>query len=509
MNSYWLESTPGTEYPAMEQDQKADVVIVGGGLAGISCAWQLRKAGLEVVVLEANRIGAGTTARTTAKVTSQHNLIYHKLLTQMGPEIASQYADANETAIREMRSIADSLNLDCDFEEQSAYVYTQQDNYRKRIEQEAEAAKHLRIQSTFVEEIPLPVEIKGAVRFDHQAQFHPRKYLLGLAEQALKNGVSLYEKTQSNELEELGQGYVIKTDRGKKIQADRVILASHYPFYNKLGMYYSRIYAERTYILALKTQEAYPGGMYITAENPTRSLRSVATPNGRLVLLVGDQHKTGQGIPPSNHYEALREFGTKLYHVTDIPYQWSTQDCMTLDGLPYVGNYTDKTPNLYVATGFGKWGMTNSTAASLILRDLIVEGRSRWQHAYHPSRKTIVASAGKFLKENMNVAEQLVEGKLTADPDDRLEPGQGKAVFHEGQRLGVYLDEKGELHVVNTTCTHMGCELNWNDAERSWDCPCHGSRFSIDGEILEGPAVKPLSMQEDTSTLHRILFEKF
>lgn len=509
MNSYWLASTESTCFPSLEEDIKVDIAIVGGGLSGISCAWQLCKEGFRIAVLESGRIGMGATARTTAKVTSQHNLIYQRLLTQKGSEIAMEYAEANETAIKEMRSIANQLSISCDFQEQSAYVYTQQDKYRVQIEQEVAAAEHLGIKASFQETIPLPLPIKASVRFDAQAQFHPRKYLLGLAAELRRRDVSIFEKTQAIDLEELPNGHLIITNLGKRVMASKVILASHYPFYNKQSMYYTRIYTERDYVVAIKASEPFPGGMYITAEDPTRSMRSLRTADGDLILVVGDQHKTGQGGPTTSHYNALQSDAEKLFTVQEVPYRWSTQDCMTLDGLPYVGRYTDRTTNLYVATGFGKWGMTNSTAASMILRDLIVTGRSAWQEAYHPSRKTILSSAMTFLKENLNVAEQLVEGKLSGDETSSLEPGEGKILFDQGERLGVFLGMDGSLHVVNAACTHMGCGLNWNQAEHSWDCPCHGSRFSVDGEVLEGPAVNALKVGENTSTIKRLLFEKF
>ncbi|NLY43227.1 MAG: FAD-dependent oxidoreductase [Clostridiaceae bacterium] len=508
--SYWLASTDTTNHPALSEDIKVDIAIVGGGMAGISCAYLLAKENFKIAVLEADRILRGTTGHTTAKITSQHGLIYNKIRTQMSEEFAKQYADANESAIRLIKNISKDLNIDCDFTGQSAYVFTQQDEYVQEIINEAKVASGLGIKAKYTEDIPLDIPVKAAVVFEDQAQFHPLKYLLAISEEIVKKGVNIYEQSRAVDIEEGSSYYVITTQQGKKVTAEKVIIASHYPFYNKPGMYFSRIYTERSYVVAIKAKEKYPGGMYITAEEPGRSLRYQNTDNGELILIGGEHHKTGQGKDTIKHYEALVDFSKTNFTVEDIPYRWSTQDCMTLDGIPYVGHYTSKTPNLYIATGFGKWGMTNSTVSAMILRDLIVHGKSQWEDVYNPSRSTIAASAKNFILENANVVKELVEGKLSSLPSDiEINPGEGKAVKVDGQRVGAYKDDQGKLHLVNTTCTHMGCELNWNSAEKTWDCPCHGSRFSYDGEIVEGPAVEPLSKNNDVNTIEKLIKDDY
>lgn len=507
--SYWMASTPTTNYPALTEDIKVDVAIVGGGIVGISSAYLLIKEGLKVAILEADRILQGTTGHTTAKITSQHGLIYSKIKSSMGEEFAKQYADANESAIRFIENASNELHIDCDFTPQSAYIFTQQDQYVKKINDEVKIAASLGIKAEYVAEIPFDIPIKAAVRFDNQAQFHPRKYLLGLTKEIINNGCSIYEQTRVVAIEESGQ-YIITTKEKKRVTADKVIIASHYPFYNKHGMYFARIYSERSYALAIKAKEKYPGGMYITAEDPGRSLRSASSEQGELIIVGGEHHKTGQGVDTSKHYEALVDFANDIFTVEDIPYRWSTQDCMTLDSVPYVGHFTADTPNLYIATGYGKWGMTNSTASAMLLKDLIAHGRSAYQDVYNPSRKTIMASAKEFVKENLNVAKELLEGKLSRLPEDfEINPGEGKVINGLGERIGAFRDEEGALHLVNTTCTHMGCELQWNSAERSWDCPCHGSRFTYDGEIMEGPAVMPLSYEKDVSTVKKLIKDDF
>ncbi|MDF2593515.1 MAG: dependent oxidoreductase [Clostridia bacterium] len=507
--SYWMASTPTTDYPKLTEDIKVDVAIVGGGMSGISCAYMLAKEGVKVAILEADRILQGTTGHTTAKITSQHGLIYNKIKNKMSMEFAKQYADANESAIRLIEKIQNELHIDCDFIQQPSYVFTRQDQYIQEIKDEVEAASKLGIKASYIEEIPFDIPIKAAVRFENQAQFHPRKYLLTLAQEIIKNEGSIYEQTRAIDIEENG-AYVITTKDGKNITAEKVIIASHYPFYNKHGMYFARIYIERSYVLAVKAKEKYPGGMYITAEDPAKSLRSQTSDDGELIILGGEHHKTGQGKDTTNHYEALVAFAKDHFTVEDIPYRWSTQDCMTLDDVPYIGHYTADTPNLYIATGYGKWGMTNSTVSAMILSDLIVRGRSPYQDVYNPSRKTIAASAKEFIKENVNVAKELIKGKFSPLPDDfEIKPGEGKVINGNGERMGAFRDEQGVLHLVNTTCTHMGCELQWNSAERSWDCPCHGSRFTYEGNIIEGPAVMPLEYNRDVNTFEKLIKDDF
>lgn len=509
--SYWMASAVSDEYPALSEDIKVDVLIIGGGITGITCGLLLKKENLNVAIIEADRIARGTTGHTTAKITSLHNLIYDKIKTQISEELAKQYAEANERAIKEIKSLIDTYQIDCDYLPQSAYTYTERDENINKITNEVKTAASLGIKAEYVTEIQLPFTIKAAVRFDDQAQFHPLKYVFSLAREYKKLGGQLYEKTRAAEIEE-GESYVVITDSGKKITAERVIIASHYPFYNKHGMYFSKIYAEKSYVAAVCSRDKYPGGMYINAEEPVHSFRSQQYEDSDLILIGGGKHKTGQSTDTAQHYKDLIDYGNSYFTIETLPYRWSTQDCMTLDGLPYVGNFTENTPNLYVATGFGKWGMTNSMASSMLLRDLIIKGESPWQDAYNPARRTLGASAVNFIVENINVAENLIGGKIKSIPKiENVEIKSGEAMIVEvnGKRAGAFRDEEDVLYVVNTTCTHMGCELNWNSAERSWDCPCHGSRFAYDGSIIEGPANCSLSMENDVNTIKKLLTEDF
>ncbi|HWP96556.1 MAG TPA: FAD-dependent oxidoreductase [Syntrophomonadaceae bacterium] len=494
---YWIASTPETNYPVLDKDIEVDVAIAGGGIAGITSAYLLSKEGMKVAVLEADRILQGTTGHTTAKITSQHSLIYARLLKEMGEELSRQYAEANEAAIHMISKIVDEHDIDCNFVWRPAYLYTQSDDYVKQIEEEAQAGERLGIMASILNKISLPFPVKTILRFDHQAQFHPLKYLQALALEITRRGSYIFEQTQAVDIEE-NQGCSVITSNGKKVKADKVIIATHYPFYDGGGFYFSRVYAEKSYIIGVTIDGTFPKGMFISAENPTRSLRSQSMDDGELILVAGEHHKTGQSKNTNLHYHNLIDFAHETFRVQDIRYRWSTQDYMTLDGVPYVGHLTTQSPNIYVATGFGKWGMTNSTAASMILSDLIRKGDSPWAEVYKPSRSTSATSIKNFIVQNANVAKTYIAGKLEPALNDvEIPVGEARVIDVDGQKMGAYKDEAEKLHIVDITCPHVGCELEWNHAELSWDCPCHGSRFTFEGDIIEGPAQYCLSHIEE------------
>lgn len=490
--SYWLDSTPKTNYPPLAEDISVNVAIVGGGMAGISSAYLLGQEGFKVAILEADHILHGTTAYTTAKLTSQHGLIYDQICRQMGEEKARQYAVANETAIGFVAKLVEQEKIDCDFSRQSAYIYTQEKKYIEKMEKELNAAKQFGIDAYYETKLAIPLPIKGALRFDNQAQFHPRKYLLALVEKIQAKGGHIFENSKAVDVRGNGP-YTVLTDKGKKVTADYVIIASHYPFHILPGLYVARIYQERAYAVVVKAKESFPGGMYINAEEPARSLRGLPTVDGERILVVGERHRTGHGTNMTEHYKNLMEFARQFFTVEDFPYYWSTQDCSTLDDLPYIGQVSKDRPNIYVATGFRKWGMTNSTVAALLIRDLIVKGESPWKLVYDPAREVTLSSAVNFVVNTSELAFDFVAGKLMRGKENyTLRPGEAVIANKDGHRAGIYMDSEGNLHMVDTTCPHLGCEVRWNDAEISWDCPCHGSRYDIDGKPIEGPTLKAL-----------------
>lgn len=490
---YWIASTKDTSFPVLDREIKVDVAIIGGGIVGITSAYLLKKEGARVAVIEANQILKGTTGHTTAKITSQHDLIYDKLIKNMGKEKAKQYADANEYAIKFIEKLIYEKHIDCDFCHKPAYAYTLMDDYVKKVENEVIAASSLGINAVYDRSSQLPFEIKAAVKFENQAQFHPRKYLLALADTIPNDGSYIFEHTKAVDIQE-EEHCTVLSDTGKKVIASKVIIASHFPFYDGFGLYFARMYAERSYILAAKIKEKFPEGMYINVEEPARSLRSQPNGEGEIILFGGEHHKTGHEDNTNIHYENLGKFANETYNVEKFLYRWSTQDCMTMDNVPYVGKLTEKTKNIFVATGFGKWGMTNGTVSAIILKDLITKGSNKWSEVYDTSRFN-TASVPSFVTQNLDVAVNLVSGKLSSAPEAeevQIKNGEAKIIKKSGEKMGAYRDENGKLHIVDITCTHLGCELVWNNAEKSWDCPCHGSRFNYDGDVIQSPAFNKL-----------------
>lgn len=495
IESYWLASTPPTNYPRLNGDITVDVAVLGAGLAGLSVAWFLKQQGLKVALIEANKICQGVSGHTTAKITSQHGLTYAYLDKEFGRERAQQYADANETALQAMAEIIRSQQIDCDYQPKPAFIYTEADQYIVQIEQEVYIARELGLPVSQVPDPGLPFTVKAALRFDNQAQFHPRKYALAIAQTIPGAGSEIYEDTQVVGVEE-GTVNTIICANGAKIKAAKVVLTTHFPIHDAHGLYFTRMYAERSYILATKAQVQLPEGMFISAEEPGRSLRTAPSATGELLLVGGEHHRTGVGKEWA-HYQALAEFARGTFGATEIPYRWSAQDYTTADRIPYIGHISKGKENIFVATGFRKWGITTSTVAALIIRDLILFGSSPWQDVYSPERGVGLKFAGALAKMNAEVAKELVTGKLAIKAPGLPAVGQARVVGKAGNKTGVYRDEQGKLHAVDITCTHLGCELQWNGAEKTWDCPCHGSRFNPEGEIVSGPALKPLTKKDN------------
>lgn len=490
--SYWIDSTDDTNYPGLKEDLSIDIAIVGGGIVGITCAFLLQKEGFNVAIFEGNKIVKGASGYTTAKITSQHNLIYDYLINNFGLEKAQQYGDANEKALKFIANTIKKYNISCDFEILPAYVYTQDEKYVAKIEQEVEACQKLGLKADYQAELPLSLPIKASIQFKEQAQFHPRKYLLSLAVELTKLGGHIYENSRIVDLEK-GSEVILTTEEGLKIKANRVILASHFPSYDGFGLYFTRLRPERSYIIGVTAKDEFPHGMFITAEKPIRSLRRQKYEDRELILIGGESHRTGHGKDTEFHYNALSNFAHDLFSLDELLYRWSTQDYVTLDMVPYIGKLTSSVENIYIATGFGKWGMSGGTNAALMLKDLIINGSSPYEKLFNPSRNLTVTSIKNFILDNLDTSKELIKGKITSgETKVILDKDEGRVVEIDGEKYGAYKDTEGNMHIVDITCTHLGCELTWNSAEKTWDCPCHGSRFNFRGEIIEGPALEPL-----------------
>lgn len=493
---YWREES----LPAFEKlsgDAQTEIGIVGGGITGITAGYLLAKEGFKVTILEAGNILNGTTGHTTAKVTAQHGLIYDELISHFGEEKTRLYYEASNNAIEFIRNTASEKQIDCDFSNEDAIIYAISDKYAKKVEKEWEAYEKLGINGQLTDTIPFNISTKAVLAMHNQAQFHPLKYLKRLLKDFIDLGGTVYENTTAVNVEEGGLPDIV-TREGHRLKCKFVISASHFPFADMKGFYFARLYPERSYVLGVKTNTDFPGGMYYSADSPTRSLRYTPYNGEKLILVSGDSHKTGHGIDTMQHYEALESFAEEVLGITEFPYRWSAQDLYTLDKVPYIGPITSKNKNIFVATGFRKWGMTNSTASALLIKDLIMKKENPYAELFSPSRFKADPSIKKFITTNTDVAGQLIKGKLEFVPKETkdLKNDEGGVVMIKGKRTGAYKDPDGHLHLVDTTCTHMGCECEWNHGDRTWDCPCHGSRFSYDGAVVEGPAEKPLKKVE-------------
>jgi glycine/D-amino acid oxidase-like deaminating enzyme/nitrite reductase/ring-hydroxylating ferredoxin subunit len=488
--SYWIDTTPRTDYPALRGAVSADVAVLGGGLVGLTAAVLLKRLGKTVAVIEARRIAEGVTGHTTAKVTSQHKLIYDTLIKRHGEEKARLYAEANEAAIDRIEAFVREKNIDCDFRRLPAYVYTESREMVPQLQAEVEAARRVGLPASFVREAPLPFPVKGAVRFDDQARFHVRKYLLPLAEEIPGEGSHLFENTRALGIKE-GAQCRVQTDRGRVIAKD-VIIATHLPFTFK-GEFWAKATPQREYGIAARIDQTVASeGISINAESPTRSVRT-ASRNGETVLIVvGETHKTGEEPDTEQRYKNLEEWARERFGVAEFENRWSAQDYYSFDGLPYVGRIGSGSEHLYVATAFSAWGMTNGTAAAMLLSDLIAGKENEWTRLYDSTRTSPFASRSLY-KEGLEQAAHFVRDRFRgAGNVADIAPGEGRILGRPGEQTAVYRDTQGEVHTVSARCTHLGCIVSWNPAETSWDCPCHGSRFSVDGEVIQGPAVRNL-----------------
>ncbi len=431
MKSIWQDTTKDRKiYPSLEGEVNTSVAIIGGGMAGLLTAYLLKKEGIDCTIIEAKEIGMGVTRNTTAKITSQHNIIYNDMINNIGIEKASMYLESNEDAINKYKDICEGIN--CDFKILPSFVYSK--NNKSKIKEEVNAVNKLGLKAEFVSDIEIPINIAGAIKFNNQAQFNPLKFI-----SYISKDLKIYENTFANYIE----GNSIITDKGK-INAEKIIVTTHFPFMNKYGFYFLKMYQKRSYVLALENCPKI-NGMYIDECEGGLSFREY---DGKL-LLGGCGHRTGE---QEGGYKELRNEAKKLYPESKETHYWATQDCITIDKISYIGKYSNKLDNVYVSTGFNKWGMTSSMVGAEIICDMILGKKNKYEDVFSPQRFN-------FNKEFF---------------------------IHVGKTL------KNFVYPSTKRCTHLGCTLKYNKQEHTWDCPCHGSRFTDDGKLIDNPAQKGL-----------------
>ncbi|MFJ5966712.1 FAD-dependent oxidoreductase [Streptomyces sp. NPDC093060] len=505
--AYWIETAPGGEpAPPPSGGLTVDVAVVGGGMAGLSTAWELARRGREVAVLEAGRIAGGVTGHTTAKLSALHTLVYDHLRRTRGREGARLYAHSQSAAIRRAAELVDELGIECEWEEAAACTYAENPEHVAPLRAEAEAARDAGLPAEFVTGTDLPYPVAGAVRVTGQAQFHPVKYLRALADDLRRRGGAMYEGTRVTGLTE-GEPCALTTDTGAEVRAREVVVATHYPVFDR-ALLFTRLSPRRELVVAgtLDADRA-PRDMYITPEQNTRSVRSAPYADGKRLLIVTGEHFTPGapgGADVEERFARLTAWADSRFPGLTPTHRWATQDNDSTDSVPLVGPLYPGSRHTYVATGFGGWGLSGGIMAGLLIADL-AEGREpEWAALYDPRRLGSVVREGmSFLKHQAHVARHFVGDRLppvTAPAPEDLAPGDGAVLRVGGHRCAVHRDDSGQLHAVSARCTHLGCLVAFNRAEQAWECPCHGSRFAPDGRILQGPAVRPLEQREIQST---------
>ena len=494
--SYWIATSEVPARSALDADADADLAVIGGGITGLTAALLAAQGGARVILLEARHLATGTTGNTTAKVTTLHGLVYSELERRLGLDTARAYADLNRLGLDRVRSFATELAIDCDLDEMDAVTYSEEAGRRGDIEREVEVAQSVGLPASYTETVSLPYPVAAAVRFTGQALFHPRRYALGLAEALEAAGGRIHEATRVLGVDLDGDRCLVRTTRAV-VRADRVIVATLLPIVDRMGLF-ARTAPSRSYALSAAAPHTSISAMYLSIDTPTRSARPHPDPAGTKLIITGEEHKTGQEPEADARYDRLEAFARERLGA-EPEHRWSAQDYRSSDGLPFIGRLDPRSDRILGATGFRKWGMTNGTAAGVLLAERALGREHPLAPTFDTTRLRPIAAAPTFARENLNVAVRFVGDRLRDKPDlGSILPGGGAVVRIHGRDVAAYRREDGTVSAVSARCTHLGCLVTFNGAERSWDCPCHGSRFDTDGRVIEGPATKQLR-REDVS----------
>ena len=498
MNSVWLNTFKyNKNFEKLNQDISCDICIIGAGIFGLTCAYYLAKQGFSIVLIDKDDIGTKTSGHTTAKITSQHGLIYKHLIDDYGLHFAKSYLYANQKAIDNIKEIIDTENISCDFNFENHCIYATNQKDLKKIQDEVNAVNSLDYNCEFVTKTGLPFDILGGICFKNQAQFHPYKYLCGLCNSILDKA-KIFTHNTICDVKNNGSTYISYSENNYKIESKFVIMASHYPFINIPGFYFSKMYQSSSYLIGIETNKSLFSGMYLSASNPIFSFRTAKFKNKNFILIGGAEHKTGDSHDFSTTYGILENIAKKYYPDCKILFHWNTRDCITLDKIPYIGLFSSNLPNFYVGTGFNKWGMTSSNVASNIIVDMINGKKNPYSFVFDSLRVNPIKNSNEFKNIIVQSSKSLVFDKIKKSnlQLDNISPNSGGIIEVNGQKVGIYKSQDNKFFAVNPICTHLGCLLSWNDIDKTWDCPCHGSRFDYKGKSLYDPSFKDLEVFE-------------
>lgn len=486
--SYWLQTGHRADYPKLEDNMEIEVAVIGAGIAGILSAYQLIKAGKKVAVFERFRIINGTTGNTTAKLSAQHGLIYAKLVERYGKETAKLYYQANMRGIKEIKNICRELKLGNLVDNETLYAYTTDPAKVPSFKKEKEVYDLLGIKGEYLEKTPIGFDIQAAVSMLDQGIFHPVEFLNGVLAHDAMHGLKVYENTLINKVDQLAdKSFILKDPEGHEVKCKHVVLATHYPLVEKDSFYDQNLWARTTQTLAYKTNEKLFDGAHIAYDTPSVTLRTMEYFGDHYFLIGGQSHGTGDGYSDEERYEQIYKIAEKLFGVTHPAFKWSTHDLMTPDHMPFIGLVYPDMPNIYTITGLNAWGLANASAGALVITDMICGGENLFTAMYDPHRVI-----KKIPSDDEKEKSSSTVSKVAQATANTLAPDHLCVIHHNKKRIGVYKDKNEKVHYMDIACTHLGCDLGLNDGDKTWDCPCHGSRFDKFGRVIYGPAIPDL-----------------